>query len=79
MGDLVVEEDAIIVQLSWIFYPWLDFWPIVWPVHPLTDCSSQGLHHEFYSGKTKPERIYNPITAMKFLAMFTFQRDNTKR
>ena len=26
-----------------------------------------------------PERIYNPITAMAFLAMFTFQLDNTKR
>ena len=26
-----------------------------------------------------PERIYNPITAMGFLAMFTFQLDNTKR
>ena len=25
-----------------------------------------------------PERIYNPITAMVFLAMFTFQLDNTK-
>ena len=26
-----------------------------------------------------PERIYNPITAMGFSAMFTFQLDNTKR
>ena len=26
-----------------------------------------------------PERIYNPITAMGFSAMFTFQVDNTKR
>ena len=26
-----------------------------------------------------PEGIYNPITAMGFLAMFTFQLDNTKR
>ena len=25
-----------------------------------------------------PERIYNPITAMEFSAMFTFQLDNTK-
>ena len=25
------------------------------------------------------ERIYNPITAMGFSAMFTFQLDNTKR
>ena len=25
-----------------------------------------------------PERIYNPITAMGFSAMFTFQLDNTK-
>jgi hypothetical protein len=24
-----------------------------------------------------PERIYNPITAMGFSAMFTFQLDNT--
>ena len=27
----------------------------------------------------KPEPIYNPITAMGFSAMFTFQLDNTKR
>ena len=27
----------------------------------------------------QPERIYNPITAMGFFAMFTFQLDNTKR
>ena len=26
-----------------------------------------------------PERIYNPITAMGFSAMFTFQLDNTKK
>ena len=26
-----------------------------------------------------PERIYNPITAIGFSAMFTFQLDNTKR
>jgi hypothetical protein len=26
-----------------------------------------------------PERTYNPITAMGFSAMFTFQLDNTKR
>ena len=26
-----------------------------------------------------PERIYNPITAMGFSVMFTFQLDNTKR
>ena len=26
-----------------------------------------------------PERIYNSITAMRFLVMFTFQLDNTKR
>ena len=26
-----------------------------------------------------PERIYNPIMAMGFSAMFTFQLDNTKR
>ena len=28
---------------------------------------------------TWPEYIYNPITAMGFSAMFTFQLDNTKR
>ena len=28
---------------------------------------------------SKPEHIYNPITAMGFSAMFTFQLDNTKR
>ena len=27
---------------------------------------------------TVPKCIYNPITAMEFLAMFTFQLDNTK-
>jgi hypothetical protein len=27
----------------------------------------------------KLERIYNPITAMGFSAMFTFQLDNTER
>jgi hypothetical protein len=27
--------------------------------------------------KTVAERIYNPITAMGFSAMFTFQLDNT--
>ena len=26
-----------------------------------------------------PERIYNPIAAIGFLAMFTFQLDNTKK
>ena len=26
-----------------------------------------------------PERTYNPITAMGFSALFTFQLDNTKR
>ena len=29
--------------------------------------------------KTQTERIYNPITTMFFLAMFTFQLDNTNR
>ena len=29
--------------------------------------------------QTRPKRIYNPITAMEFSAMFTFQLDNTKR
>ena len=28
---------------------------------------------------TQAERIYNPITAMGFSAMFIFQLDNTKR
>jgi hypothetical protein len=27
----------------------------------------------------KPKRIYNPITAMGFSAIFTFQLDNIKR
>ena len=31
------------------------------------------------SDLTVPKRIYNPITAMGFSAMFTFQLDNTKR
>jgi hypothetical protein len=30
------------------------------------------------AGQTLLERIYNPITAMGFSAMFTFQLDNTK-
>ena len=29
--------------------------------------------------RTMPEHIYNPITAMGFSAMFTFQLDNTKK
>ena len=29
--------------------------------------------------QTWPKLIYNPITAMGFWAMFTFQLDNTKR
>ena len=29
--------------------------------------------------QSMPERIYNPITAMGFSAMFTFQLDNAKR
>ena len=28
---------------------------------------------------SRPQRIYNPITAIGFSAMFTFQLDNTKR
>ena len=32
-----------------------------------------------YGNEAKPERIYNPITAMGFSAMFTFQLLNTKR
>ena len=35
---------------------------------PFRDASKQAL----------PERIYNPIKAMMFSAMFTFQLDNTK-
>ena len=31
------------------------------------------------TAQTTPERIYNPITAMGFSAMFTFQLDDTKR
>ena len=31
-----------------------------------------------FNTRTMPERIYNPITTMGFLAMFTFQLDNTK-
>ena len=34
--------------------------------------------HDNSSVATMPEHIYNPITAMGFLAMFTFQLDNTK-
>ena len=31
------------------------------------------------SEESQPQRIYNPIMAMGFSAMFTFQLDNTKR
>ena len=31
----------------------------------------------YVSYKFMPEHIYNPIKAMGFLAMFTFQLDNT--
>ena len=41
----------------------------LWPYFSFTGCSEA----------TVPERIYNPITAMGFLVMFTFQLDNTKR
>ena len=34
---------------------------------------------QLFSEDTKPERIYNPIMAIGFSAMFTFQLDNTKR
>lgn len=29
--------------------------------------------------ESRPKSIYNPITAMGLLTMFTFQKDNTKR
>jgi hypothetical protein len=32
-----------------------------------------------YKKDLLPECVYNPITAMGFSAMFTFQLDNTKR
>ena len=47
--------------------------------------SKKGLKYIFFqilcSGfkNAMPERIYNPITAMGFSAMFTFQLDKTKR
>ena len=34
---------------------------------------------QFIHKYIKPERIYNPITAMGFSAMFTFQLDNSKK
>jgi hypothetical protein len=40
------------------------------------------LDHDFLQSKkfkSSLKRIYNPITAMGFSAMFTFQLDNTKR
>ena len=54
----------------------------------MCDDFSEGLHvfHKVFQVTkleitvlTRPERIYNPIMAMGFLAMFTFQLDNTKR
>ena len=38
-------------------------------------------HHKAHvkTFKSMPECIYNPITAMGFSSMFTFQLDNTKR
>ena len=37
------------------------------------------INFQLNTNKYKPEHIYNPITAMGFSAMFTFQLDNTKR
>ena len=34
---------------------------------------------DFCQLPTMPERVYKPITGMGYLAMFTFQLDNTKR
>ena len=41
-------------------------------------CFAFASHHQAFE-VFLPERIYNPITAMGFSAMFTFQLDNTKR
>ena len=48
-------------------------------------CLIRKIHHNFLvprmielACKMLPERIYNPITAMGFSAMFTSQLDNTK-
>ena len=52
---------------------------------PHSTISRDGFNNEFEFWQTvdfnpiRPERIYNPITAMGFSAMFTFQLDNTKR
>ena len=43
-----------------------------------TEKENSSLHKTKTLAQTVPERIYNPITAMGFSAMFTFQLDNTK-
>ena len=43
-----------------------------------TQWSLAGFATVGFSPATMTERIYNPITAMGFSAMFTFQLDNTK-
>ena len=42
---------------------------------PFTECKKHGLDAK----QSLPECIYNPITAIRFSIMFTFQLDNTKR
>ena len=61
--------------------------PALFGQNSLQSCRSRGtgalcVEMGFYadiSWESMPERIYNPITAMGFSAMFTFQLDNTKR
>ena len=40
---------------------------------------SDEVKNKSFIGLIMSERIYNPITAMGFSVMFTFQLDNTKR
>ena len=47
-------------------------------INRLIKIAKQSLRYSIYI-RTVPEGIYNPITAMGFSAMFTFQLDNTKR
>ena len=50
---------------------------VAWPLEiPIGQAADHGKQPRYHAG---PQPIYNPITAMRFLTMFTFQLDNNKR
>ena len=53
----------------------MDFYNASPPVNAKQRKSNLG----YFKSQSVSERIYNPITAIEFLAMFTFQLDITKR